>query len=130
MAVNSGNGKHFAILDLEQKSGAILWTIVGFCPGIMSFGLPKLAVVHLLTRLMNPSRPHRIFLWFLGIFCVISLLGCVVVLFAQCSPAKSQWDFSVKGECWSKMVLVYYAIYAGCKYLTPVPFDDGFYFPS
>ncbi|KAL1850973.1 hypothetical protein VTK73DRAFT_9567 [Phialemonium thermophilum] len=114
MAVHSGNGKHFAILTTEQKSGAILWTIVGFCPGIMSFGLPKLAVIALLTRLMNPSRWHRIFLWCLGIWCNISLLGCVFVLFAQCTPARSQWDFSITDKtCWSPWVLVDYAIYAG-----------------
>ncbi|KEZ39112.1 hypothetical protein SAPIO_CDS10502 [Scedosporium apiospermum] len=113
LAVSSGNGKHFAILNDKQKSGAILWTIVGFCPGIMSFGVPKLAVIHLLTRLMNPSRIHRIFLWFLGTLCILSLLGCVVVLFAQCTPARAQWDFSLERKCWSPWVLVNYAIYAG-----------------
>ena len=116
MAVHSGNGKHFAILTLEQKSGAILWTIVGFCPGIMSFGFPKLAAVALLVRLMNPSRAHRIFLWILAVWCNISLLGCVVVLFGQCTPASSQWDFSITEKtCWSPWVLVDYAIYAGGK---------------
>ncbi|KAK2770912.1 integral membrane protein [Colletotrichum kahawae] len=67
-AVAHGNGRHFDILDTEQKQGAILWTIAGFPAGVMSFGLPKLAVVALLTRIMNPSKGHKIFLWAMS-FC-------------------------------------------------------------
>ncbi|KAK4232949.1 hypothetical protein C8A03DRAFT_39380 [Achaetomium macrosporum] len=114
MAVKSGNGKHFAILTTEQKSGAIFWTMVGFCPGILSFGIPKLAVVALLTRLLNPGRIHKIFLWCLVTLCLLSLLGCVVVLFGRCTPARSLWDFNVKPDsCFSVWILVDYGIYAG-----------------
>lgn len=113
MAAQSGNGKHFAILSEDEMSGSILWTIVGFCPGVMSFGLPKLAVIFLLTRLMNPGKPHKILLWVMGIICNLGLVGCVVILFAQCTPVESQWDFSIQGECISKWVLVDYAIFAG-----------------
>ena len=87
----------------------------------MSFGLPKLAVIHLLTRLMNPGRFHKIFLWSLGIFCNLSLLGCVVILFAQCTPVESQWDFSITSHCISKWVLVHYAIFAGCESDVRIP---------
>ncbi|KAI4618412.1 hypothetical protein J4E80_005010 [Alternaria sp. BMP 0032] len=62
-AVQAGNGRHFSVLTDEQRSGAILYTLAGFPPGIFSFGIPKLAVVALLTRITNPSRKHRIFLW-------------------------------------------------------------------
>ncbi|TDZ38416.1 hypothetical protein CTRI78_v010852 [Colletotrichum trifolii] len=79
----------------------------------MSFGLPKLAVVALLTRLMNPSKAHKIFLWAMTLFCLMNLVGCVVILFAQCQPSRSQWDFSVIGFCWDKWTLVYFAIYSG-----------------
>ncbi|OBR10937.1 Integral membrane protein [Colletotrichum higginsianum IMI 349063] len=112
-AVSYGNGRHFDVLTLEQKSGAILWTIAGFAPGVMSFGLPKIAVVALLTRIMNPSRWHALFLWCLSIFCLVNLLGCVIILFAQCQPSHSQWDFSVEKTCWDKWILVYFAIYSG-----------------
>ncbi|KAK1521346.1 integral membrane protein [Colletotrichum paranaense] len=96
------------------KSGAILWTIAGFPPGVMSFGLPKLAVVALLTRNMNPSKWHALFLWFIACFCLINLIGCVIILFAQCQPSHSQWDFSVTDKtCWDKWILVYFAIYSG-----------------
>ncbi|GJD01164.1 integral membrane protein [Colletotrichum higginsianum] len=115
-AVSYGNGRHFDVLTLEQKSGAILWTIAGFAPGVMSFGLPKIAVVALLTRIMNPSRWHALFLWCLSIFCLVNLLGCVIILFAQCQPSHSQWDFSVEKTCWDKWILVYFAIYSGGRY--------------
>ncbi|KAK1638742.1 hypothetical protein BDP81DRAFT_479826 [Colletotrichum phormii] len=56
IAVTYGNGRHMSILSTEQQEGAILWTTAAFCPGVISFGLPKLAVVSLLVRLMNPDR--------------------------------------------------------------------------
>lgn len=121
LAVRSGNGKHFALLTTEQKSGAILWTMVGFCPGVMSFGLPKLAVVSLLTRLLSPGRKHKIFLWTMAIICLLSLLGCVVVLFARCTPSRSLWEFDVTPDsCFSVWVLVDYAIYAGSESHKPL----------
>lgn len=113
--VKSGNGQHFVMLSNEQKSGAIFYTIAGFCPGVLSFGVPKLAVVALLTKIMNPGRKHKIFLWTMASVCLVLLFGCVVFLFAQCTPARSQWDFAVKGTCWSPWVLIYYAIVAGSK---------------
>lgn len=169
IGVRSGNGQHFAILTSKQKSGCILWTIVSFCPGIMSFGVPKLAVVALLSRIMNPSKLHVIILWTSKFFltlmvlhckyvrqsqaelsgresgvdlltktphdpavtmcnslttnssvtglCMLNLFGCVFVLFAQCTPARSQWDFSITDKsCWSPWVLVDFAIWTGGKY--------------
>jgi hypothetical protein len=114
MAVNNGNGRHFDTLSLNDMQGAIFWTILGFPFGVVAFGLPKLAVVSLLTRLLNPDRWHKIFLWIMALLCFGSLLGCIVILFAQCSPAKSQWDFSITEKtCIDKWVLVDYAIFAG-----------------
>ncbi|WYZ35502.1 hypothetical protein EsH8_X_000149 [Colletotrichum jinshuiense] len=113
-AVARGNGRHFEFLTQDQKSGAILWTIAGFPAGVMSFGLPKIAVVALLTRILNPSKWHAMFLWSMSIFCLFNLIGCVVILFAQCQPSHSQWDFSiVERTCWDKWILVYFAIYSG-----------------
>ena len=116
-AVQWGNGRHFAALDVEQKQNAIKYTMFGFVPGIMSFALPKFAAVLLLNRLMNPSRLHRMFLWFLAFGSQILLLGCVVILFAQCSPTASQWNFSIvqTRKCWSPWLLVHYSMGAGCE---------------
>ncbi|KAK3386835.1 hypothetical protein B0H63DRAFT_468466 [Podospora didyma] len=113
-AVRWGNGRHFDTLNLDQMQNAVKWTIFGFPAGIMSFSLPKFAVVALLTRLLNPSRMHRIFLWSMVGLCQIVLGGCIVILFAQCTPSASQWDFSITGaKCWDKWLLVKYSMVAG-----------------
>ena len=112
-AVSYGNGRHFDLLDDEQKQGAILWTTAAFCPGVMSFGLPKLAVIYLLTKLLNPSRWHKWFLWWQGIWCQLTLFATVGVLLGRCRPARSLWDFSVEGTCFDNNILVAYCIYAG-----------------
>ncbi|KAI0469326.1 hypothetical protein F4859DRAFT_487718 [Xylaria cf. heliscus] len=109
VAVHSGSGRHVQTLTVEQIQGAILFTLIGFVPGILSFVLPKLAVVTLLSRLLNPSRPHRIWLWSICIFCLIALLASVGLVFGQCTPSNSQWDFSVPAEwCWDKWYTVDY----------------------
>lgn len=96
--------------------GVILFTMLNFPFGIVAFGIPKIAVVALLVRIMNPSKWHRIFLWSLSLFTFIILLGCVPILFAQCSPSESQWNFTITDKtCWPKDVIVYYAISAGGK---------------
>ncbi|KAK4222580.1 hypothetical protein QBC38DRAFT_427006 [Podospora fimiseda] len=112
-AVQWGNGKHFAALNLEQMQNAVKYTIFGFPPGIMSFALPKFAAVLLLNRLMNPSKWHRVWLWFLAFGSQILLLGCVVILFAQCTPSAAQWNFSLEKKCWDPWLLVNYSIGAG-----------------
>ncbi|TQN67056.1 hypothetical protein CSHISOI_08389 [Colletotrichum shisoi] len=93
-AVSYGNGRHFDVLTLEQKSGAILWTIAGFDPGVMSFGLPKIAVVSLLTRIMNPSRWHALFLWCLSIFCLVNFSAIVAIYKCTRLPGLASPDFS------------------------------------
>ncbi|POS77930.1 integral membrane protein [Diaporthe helianthi] len=112
-AVATGSGKHFEVLTEEQHSKAIFWTVMGFGPGLMAFGIPKLAVVAFLTHLMNPSRIHRIALWGMASLCVFNLFLCVVFHFAQCTPAASQWDFSLKRQCWSPWILIWWATWSG-----------------
>jgi len=119
-AAASGSGRHFDTLSLEDQQNVIKYTIAAFCPGILSFAIPKLAVVALLTKLLNPSPAHRMFLWCSTSLTALVLFGCVIILYAQCTPSRSQWDFSVEGECWSKWVLVNYAIFAGGKEV-PLP---------
>ncbi|KAI1259140.1 integral membrane protein [Xylariaceae sp. FL1019] len=114
VSVSSGDGKHFAILTTQQQQASILWTTAGFCPGVFSFGLPKLAVVVLLTRLLNPGRLHAAFLWFLGITTILVLAATVGVLVGRCQPAQAQWDFSIKEKtCFSTTTLASYCIFAG-----------------
>ncbi|KAF4783148.1 integral membrane protein [Colletotrichum scovillei] len=113
LAVYSGIGKHLELLTLEQQQDGMLWTTAAQCPGIMSFGLPKLAVVSLLTRLMNPGIYHKWFLWWMGIWCQLTLFVTVGLLIGRCTPASSLWDFSIEGTCFSPDILINFSIYAG-----------------
>ena len=82
----------------------------------MAFGLPKLAVAALLTVLLNPGFKQRIVLWTLPTLCLLSLVACTAVLFAQCSPVTSQWDLSITDRsCWSPWVLVHLTYFATGK---------------
>lgn len=113
LAVEHGNGKHFTLLTVEQQEKTILYTIAAFLPGVLSFGLPKMAVITLLTRLLNPSRKHKWFVWWMGTWCMLTLFATCGVLIGQCYPANSLWDFSVEGSCMPKNVLIAYCQYAG-----------------
>jgi hypothetical protein len=112
-AAASGSGRHFDTLSLEDQQNVIKYTMAAFCPGVLSFAIPKLAVVALLTKLLNPSPVHRMFLWCSTTVTTIVIFGCVVILYAQCTPSRSQWDFLIEGECWSRWILVNYSIFAG-----------------
>ncbi|TDZ51523.1 hypothetical protein CTRI78_v007628 [Colletotrichum trifolii] len=122
VAVSYGMGLHFATLTTEQKSGAIFWTMVGFPAGVMSFGLPKVAVVVLLTRILNPGARHKNILWGLSLFCLLSLTANMVLLFIRCRPTQSNWDFSPSPRCWDKWILVHFAVYTGSL----AAFVDGY----
>ncbi|KAI2466522.1 hypothetical protein F4781DRAFT_350300 [Annulohypoxylon bovei var. microspora] len=114
ISVQSGNGSHISTLTPDQISGAVLWTMVGFVPGVLSFSIPKLAAIYLLTGLLEPSLMHRRILWTMGISCVIFLLGCVAILFGQCTPSRAQWDSSITEKtCINPWILVNYSIFAG-----------------
>ncbi|KAI6778592.1 uncharacterized protein J7T54_003371 [Emericellopsis cladophorae] len=114
VATQNGNGKHFDTLSLNDKQGAIFWTTLGIPFAVTSFSIPKLAVVALLQRLLVPRKWHRIFLWTLALLCVGAQLGCVVILYAQCSPTESLWNFSITEKtCIDKWVLVDFSIFAG-----------------
>lgn len=107
--MHSGDGWHIELLETKQIEGAILFTLIGFVPGILSFCLPKIAIVQLLSKLLNPSRRHLIWLWFISVFNLVLLLASVGLVFGQCTPSRSQWDFSVPAKyCWNKWDTVHY----------------------
>ena len=115
-SVHYGFGKHFDVLTLDEKQEMIKWTFFSFTPSVLAFSIPKFAVVSLLTRLLNPSRWHRVFLWVLVGTCQVAILGCAIILFAQCTPSWAQWDFSITNKkCWSPWLLVRYSMVAGCE---------------
>ncbi|EGO55971.1 hypothetical protein NEUTE1DRAFT_112432 [Neurospora tetrasperma FGSC 2508] len=114
-SVYHGFGRHFDVLPLDGKQQMIKWAFFSFTPSILAFTIPKFAVVTLLTRLLNPARWHRVFLWVLVSTCQVAILGCAIILFAQCTPSRAQWDFSITNvKCWSPWLLVRYSMVAGC----------------
>lgn len=116
-SIHYGFGKHASVLGLHDTQQMIKWTFFSFTPSILAFTIPKFAVVSLLTRLLNPSRWHRVFLWVLVGTCQVAILGCAIILFAQCTPSAAQWDFSIENKkCWDPWVLVRYSMVAGCKF--------------
>ncbi|EQB55852.1 integral membrane protein [Colletotrichum gloeosporioides Cg-14] len=113
VAISYGYGRHKDVLTYEQKKGAIFWSHVGFAPGIMSFAIPKLAVVSLLTRLMNPRRYHLWFLWGITILCLLTHIVVPGLHFGRCVPVASIWDDHVLGRCFDPNITVDYSIYGG-----------------
>lgn len=111
-AVSHGFGQHIDNLTVEQRSQAMMWSIIGYTPGLLSLSLPKPAVVALLTRAMNPSKWHKRFLWLIAFWCVTNLVPYITLYYAQCTPVQAVWDPSVSGTCLDKSVLIGYATYS------------------
>ncbi|EXF84433.1 integral membrane protein [Colletotrichum fioriniae PJ7] len=113
-AIQCGNGRHADTLSREQQSAAVLSTISGFPPNVLAYTVPKFAVVALLVRILNPGRMHQVMLWGMAIGCLLLVSLCIIILFAQCTPTRAQWDFTVtEKSCWSPLVLVNVAILTG-----------------
>jgi hypothetical protein len=123
--VSFGNGKHITLLTTEQQQGVLLWTTIAFCLGIMLLSIPKLAVVSLLTRILDPGRFHKWLLWIMVIWCQMSFLAAISILLGRCKPLRSMWDFSVKGTCFDINKLVSYGIYATGKTNSPNPMEES-----
>jgi len=83
-AVSMGHGKHVALLTDAQKEEALRWQVMSFAFGIIALALPKVAIVALVNRLLQPNRLHRFFLWIMVLLCVTGLLGNVIGLYAKC----------------------------------------------
>lgn len=108
-----GFGLHSDRLSHNQETNVMFWAIVGFPAGVMAIGLPKLAVVALLTRVLNPSKRHKRYLWAMGLLCLLNLIICIIILFAQCQPTRLLWNTSVIGTCWSRWISINFSIYSG-----------------
>lgn len=110
-------GRHTSLLSEEQQHNALLYSTASFTPGILSFTIPKLGVTALLIRILNPTPRFTTFLWVLVGSVDLIIFGCVIILFAQCSPTRALWTPTMHGlpgvKCWSPDVLAYYSIGAG-----------------
>ncbi|KAK8034235.1 hypothetical protein PG993_009230 [Apiospora rasikravindrae] len=80
LAVAHGLGRHTEALSREDQVAVTTWTYIAFCPGVMSFAIPKLAVIALLVRLLAPRKSHYLLLWGMGITVQLTLLATVGIL--------------------------------------------------
>lgn len=114
ISVYRGNGKHFDVLNLEQKQNTIKWMMAAYVPGIETLGFPKLAVIALLARLLMPSKTHLVVLWTMGIICCLSLTAMVTTLLLQCSPPRALWTLTMPRDCLAPSKLEGLAFWASC----------------
>lgn len=120
VAVKSGYGCQQSTLSSSQLSTSIMFIMADFAPGLLSIFMPKLAVVALLIRTMNPSPRQMWFLWRIVVGSGMLLMGCVVILYLMCRPASDIWEMMfVEGSCRSMAALVDYSIAVGCKRSLP-----------
>lgn len=112
-----GYGRHAFTLSIPHLEKAILLNTIGFLFGILSFTIPKIAVAAMLNRILNPSKWHRIFVFFLvGLSAVVSVI-CIIILFTMCDPPEAMWNVSItNATCRDSWILINYAIFTGGEY--------------
>lgn len=102
---------HMDQLSPVQKANAYFYSTAAFTPGILSFILPKLGVTALLIRILNPTRQFKWFLWILVGTSNLFIFGCIIILYAQCTPTKATWTPAMTDAvCWSPSILEGYSI--------------------
>ena len=121
VSVHLGYGSHASVV--QQKGGQDLLEqvlLINFGPdfsfGIVGFSTPKFAVVALLSRILNPGRIHRIFLWFLASLVFVASVICIIVILTNCDPHKALWQTHLMAEgatCRDPWIMVSYCIFAG-----------------
>ena len=119
--VHLGYGTHAAVV--QERGGQELLEhvlLINFGPdfafGIMSFATPKLAIVALLSRILNPGRFHRIFLWSLASFVLVASVICIIVILTNCDPPKALWQMHLMAEgatCRDPWIMIDYCIFTG-----------------
>jgi len=112
VAIQNGGGRHASTLTPAQITSAVYCTVVSFVPGVLSFIIPKFAVVILLAKLLNPSRKHIIVMWTVSLLYFTLAMGMLVINFVQCQPAAAQWG-GAAGTCWNRQITVDYALTLG-----------------
>ncbi|KAK8091839.1 hypothetical protein PG997_002200 [Apiospora hydei] len=118
VSVSKGVGRHVEALSNEQRISATLWVYAAYCPSVLSFGMPKLAVIALLVRLLIPGRIHFWVLWFMGGLVQLALLGVVGsalgLLLSRCHPVDYALDRENMAFCLDTVVWMHYCLFAAC----------------
>jgi hypothetical protein len=115
-SIRYGSGRHAATLEVPDLEKAIMYITLGFVPGILSFTVPKFAVILLLCNLLNPTRLHRWVLWTMSAINFAAITACIVIVYAACEPVYAQWTLSIVPKCWDPSYIVYSSIFAGGRF--------------
>jgi hypothetical protein len=109
IAVSHGIGRHSATLRPEDISYAVKYLYISFAPGMLSFAVPKFAVVILLIKILYPGRWHQAVIWVVSILYLLMVVAMLAVDFVLCIPATAQWG-EADWKCWDRGSIMDYAI--------------------
>lgn len=113
VAVQAGLGRHIMTLTTPNAERTLLFATIGFIPGILSYTIPKFAVVLLIIDLLSPSQQHIAAIWTLAAVTFVLHVLCITFTYVQCHPVGALWTMGILPECWNPMVLIGTSIAAG-----------------
>ncbi|KAL8952924.1 MAG: hypothetical protein Q9222_001183 [Ikaeria aurantiellina] len=119
--VTNGAGRHIGALMPDQLSEFIKWTFVEGVAFAIGTCFVKISVCIFILRFINKTRRMmRHFIYVLMSFLIVSTLGLVVALLAQCRPLNALYILNIEGKCYSKNVSIIVA-YVQAGGITPSP---------
>ncbi|KAF6229440.1 hypothetical protein HO133_007556 [Letharia lupina] len=103
--VANGAGRHIDTLTPVQLSEFIKWTFVQGIEFVIGTCFVKISVCISILRFITKTRHLvRYFIYVIMGFLIISTLGLVIALLAQCRPLRALYDLDLKGKCYSENV--------------------------
>ncbi|KAI1378049.1 hypothetical protein F4677DRAFT_414299 [Hypoxylon crocopeplum] len=115
MAISYGMGRHTHYLSDSDISNSLLYSAIQRPTGVLSYCLPKLAVVILLIKLMGPPRrgPVLVLYSVLVVLFVTSILATIIP-FTQCNPTNHLWNPSSPADCFPDIIVDVISYIAAC----------------
>ncbi|KAJ5533843.1 hypothetical protein N7527_000097 [Penicillium freii] len=117
VSVTYGYGQHMMNLEPRSAELALMWNMISFIFGIISFAIPKLAVAALLHRILNPNFTQRIIVWGLASLIAVIAIVNILVYVTMCDPQQALWKTSMvlsgEAKCRDIWILINYAIFNG-----------------
>ncbi|KAJ5603288.1 hypothetical protein N7537_006244 [Penicillium hordei] len=117
VSVAYGYGQHKMNLKPRSAELALMWNMISFIFGIISFVIPKLAVAALLHRILNPNLTQRIIVWGLVSLVAVIALVNILIYVTMCDPPQALWKSSMilngEAKCRDIWILINYATFNG-----------------
>ncbi|KAJ5610341.1 hypothetical protein N7510_007060 [Penicillium lagena] len=98
----------------EHLPVALKLDLIASALAIIALMIPKISIALLLVRILNPSRPMKIFILSTSILALVMGVIAVIIEFVQCDPIPGQWDPDrYHPTCWSPNVQMDYSYFVG-----------------